>query len=276
VASKLIRKAIAVIVGSVAFAVASYVLFAATAAAQTVAGSITALSGNVRVQRGTTTLNATYGMPVNIGDRIVTSSNGRATITLTDNSQLELTESSSLVINQQTVGPGGGRASTRIGLLGGLVRSLVKVTPGTPPNFEVNTPNAVASARGTMYDTSFQNGVQRKGYKKCREFTDVSVYDGTVQVSNPINPGAAPVTVTAGHKTTVPCALAPLPASALAASSSAAAGAAAATAGGTAFSTASGVILGGGIIAAGVLGGYGAAGGFGSGGGGRKPVSGSQ
>ncbi|MGH8011201.1 MAG: FecR family protein [Candidatus Binataceae bacterium] len=226
--------------------------------AQTVAGSITALNGSVRVIRGTTTINATYGMPIDVGDHVVTGTNGRATITLTDNSQLELTESSSLVIDQQVLAAGGTRATTRIGLLGGLVRSLVKVTPGTPPNFDVNTPNAVASARGTMYDTSFQNGVHRKGYKKCREFTDVSVYDGTVQVSNPTNPSAAPVTVTAGHKTTVPCALAPLPATALLASS--AAGGAAAAASTFPFS---GAILGAGVVAAGVVGGYGAAGGFG-------------
>ncbi|MGH7916436.1 MAG: FecR family protein [Candidatus Binataceae bacterium] len=236
---------------------------ASLAAAQTAAGSITAISGGVHVIRGPATINATYGMPIDVGDRVVTASNGRATITLTDNSQLELTELSSLVIDQQILAAGGTRTSTRIGLLGGLVRSLVKVTPGTPPNFDVNTPNAVASARGTMYDTSFQNGIKRKGYKKCREFTDVSVYDGTVQVSNPTNPGAAPVTVTAGHKTTVPCALAPLPATALLTSSAAGGGAVAGVATGSAVPAFSGAILGAGVIAAGVVGGYGAAGGFG-------------
>jgi hypothetical protein len=36
-----------------------------------------------------------------------------------------------------------------------MVRSLVRSTPGRAPNFEVHTPNAVASARGTSYDVDY-------------------------------------------------------------------------------------------------------------------------
>ncbi|MGH7932022.1 MAG: FecR family protein [Candidatus Binataceae bacterium] len=236
--------------------------------AQTVAGSITALSGSVKVVRTGTTLTAVYGMAIDVGDRITTGTNGRATITLTDNSQLELTESSSLTVTQQTLAPGGGRAETRASLFGGLVRSLVRVTPGTPPNFEVHTPNAVASARGTMYDTQYESGVNREGYPHCKQFTDVSVYDGTVEVSNPTNPGAPPVQVPAGHKTTVPCAGAPLPASSI---SGAAAGTGATATAGTAFSSTTGLILGTGIFVGGTVGGVAAAGGFSSGNNGTPP-----
>jgi hypothetical protein len=76
-----------------------------------------------------------------------------------DNTQLELTESSTMVLTENVLNPNGARVT----LVGGLVRSLVRFTAGTPPNFEVNTPNAVVSARGTTYDTNYQSGATRPG-----------------------------------------------------------------------------------------------------------------
>ena len=139
-------------------------------------------------------------------------------------------------------------------MLGGLATSLVRFTAGTPPNFEVHTPNAVASARGTYYPVQYTKGTAREGYKDCLEFTDVSVYDGTVEVSNPTNPTAPPVEVHAGQKTTVPCGLAPLPPGEIAA-------------GGLL-----GLVLGTAIVVGGTIGGIGASGGFGGGGGGAAPT----
>lgn len=125
------------------------------------AGSITQLSGNVEIQRGGHALPATSGAPVEIGDTIVTGPSSKATITLSDQSQLELSEHSTLVIDENTLNSAGVRQSTRVRLLGGLVRAIVHFTAGTPPNFEVHTPNAVASARGTTFDVSYQTGVTR-------------------------------------------------------------------------------------------------------------------
>jgi hypothetical protein len=99
-------------------------------------------------------------------------------------------------------------------LLGGLVRSIVNPT-ATPPNFEVHTPNAVASARGSSADVGYQNGVARKEFKDCLEFTDVADYKGDWEVTNPTNPGAPPVELHEGQKTTVACGLAPLPATSI-------------------------------------------------------------
>ena len=183
--------------------------FAPRAQAQTVAGTVTAISGTATINRSGATIPAAFGTKVDVGDRIVTDAASSVTITLTDNSQIELTDSSNLTIDENTLNASGSRSSTKLSLLNGLVRSLVQTTPGTPPNYEVHTPNAVASARGTFYDTDHQTGVHDKNYPNCTEFTYVSVYQGTVQVYNPTNPSAPPATVNQGQKVTVPCGGAP-------------------------------------------------------------------
>jgi len=182
---------------------------APSAWAQTVAGSISAISGSATIQRGAATIPAAYGTKINVGDKIVTSPASNVTITLTDSSQIEVTDSSDLTIDDNALNPDGTRASTKLSLVNGLVRSLVKSTPGTSPNYEVHTPNAVASARGTGYDVDHHTGVQDDKYKGCTEFSHVSVYQGEVQVYNPTNPSAPPVEVKEGQKVTIPCGLAP-------------------------------------------------------------------
>lgn len=242
------------------------ILTAVNAHAQA-AASMTTISGDVHLERAGATLTATPGMALNVGDRIVTGSNGRATVTLADNSRLEVAESTTLVIDQEMVSPGS--RSTKLSLFGGLVRSFVSYTAAPTPNFEVHTPNAVASARGTQYDTETDTN-ERKEYKDCRRFTQVSVYDGTVEVTNSTNPGAGSVQVPAGYKTLVVCGFAPLPPSEIGA---AALGALAAVGG---AGTTPGLLLGGAIVLGGTFGGLAAGGAF-SGGGGppppKKPIS---
>ncbi len=228
----------------------------------TSAGRVTSLTGDVHVERGGTTVPATPGMAVDVGDRVVTAASSRVTITLTDNSKLELDESTSMVIDNEAVTANS--RNTKLSLFSGLVRSFVSYTSSPTPNFEVHTPNAVASARGTQYDTSTDtqppgtmNEEDRQKYKDCRRFTQVSVYEGTVEVTNTTNPGGGSVQVTPGHKTMVVCGYAPFEPSEIAAA--AAAGAAA-----TGPSVA-GLALGGAIIVGGTAGGL-AAGGVFSGG----------
>src|SRR5579859_1231919 len=123
--------------------------------AQAVAGSISALTGSATITRGSASIPAAYGTKVDVGDHIVTGAGSNVTVTLTDGSQIEITDSSNLTIDENTLNPDGTRASTKVSLLSGLVRSLVRSTAGTPPNFEVHTPNAVASARGTSFDVDY-------------------------------------------------------------------------------------------------------------------------
>jgi len=237
------------------------VLAAHSVDAQTVAGSITALNGSANITRGPSTFAATYGAPVNVGDRLDTTATGRLTITLTDNSQLELTESSTLLISENLLNPNGTRNRTIVTLVSGLVRSLVRVTAGTPPNYEVHTPNAVASARGTTYDTYYTNNTSRPGFKGCKEFSDVLNFDGIVDVRSLANPSSPTVELHSGQKTTVPCGLAVLPATALSAIGFGGTGGGAGLgAGAVAASSLGGVAVVGGAVAGGVAG----AGGFSS------------
>jgi len=186
-------------------------LAAQNALAQATAGKLTAVNGPVTITRaGATPITGAYGTPVLVGDHIVTGPSGSTTVTLTDGTQMELTESATLVIDQNLVTSTGTRQNTQVSLLGGVVRSLVRFTPGTPPNFEVHTPNAVAAARGTSYDCQYQQGVPNDKYPGCLEFTNVDVFEGRVQVSNPRNPSSPPVDVNPGQKVVVPCGLAPV------------------------------------------------------------------
>jgi ferric-dicitrate binding protein FerR (iron transport regulator) len=178
---------------------------AAPVAAQNVAGSISALTGSATVTRGGATIPAANGAKVNVGDRLATAAASNLTVTFSDGSQVQLTDSSTLTIDEDTLDANGARASTKISLFNGLARSLVRTTPGTPPNFEIHTPNAVAAVRGTDFDIDHQNGVQDKKYPGCYEFSHVSVREGTVEVYNPANPSSPKVEVEKGHKATVPC-----------------------------------------------------------------------
>jgi len=185
------------------------IALAAPAFAQ-IAGTATAVSGQVQLQRAGATSNLAQGATVQVGDRITTGPASSATITLTDQSQLEIHDSSTVTIDQHLVGAGG-RVSTQVGLVSGLLRSFVHLTSaGGVPNFAVHTPNAIAAARGTTYDTDYRAGASRPEYPNCGDFTDVSVSEGVVEVRSTLNPGAPAVEVRPGYTSSVPCALAPL------------------------------------------------------------------
>jgi ferric-dicitrate binding protein FerR (iron transport regulator) len=173
-----------------------------TALAQTAAGSFQSVSGQVQVQRtGGATIGAASGVGVNVGDRIITGANGHAVIILNDQSRLELGPGSSITLDQFALGGG----PTRVSLFSGVMRSLVSAASGgAPANYQVHTPNAVAAVRGTKFDTAYSENVIRSGYQGCEKYTDVSVYQGTVNLAN-IGSTSAGEDVHAGYEATVPC-----------------------------------------------------------------------
>jgi FecR-like protein len=182
-----------------AAAILFILLVGQSAALAQVAGTLTLATGRVEVQRGGAAIAGTAGMAVNVGDRIVTGPDGHAIASLTDGSRLELADSTSVAVDLHA------GSTTHVSLTTGILRSFVNFTSGgTPPNFEVHTPNAIAAARGTKYDTAWTEGVTRPGYAGCERYTDVSVYEGLVGFANAANPGAG-VAVGAGYESTVPC-----------------------------------------------------------------------
>jgi hypothetical protein len=132
------------------------VLWSSLASAQAV-GRVQTYAGDVKLERASHPLAVTTGMGVMRGDRFTTGPKGRLIILLNDQSSLDLYESGVLVLNDQVLGPNG-QATTQVSLLSGMLRSIVHVTAGGPaPNFEVHTPNAIAAARGTDFDTSYHH-----------------------------------------------------------------------------------------------------------------------
>jgi len=176
--------------------------------AQAPVGTITSVVGRVGIERNGNVIKPAIGTAVDEGDRIVTANDGRVAIVFSDQSELEIGELSVTRIDEHHTLVGGG-TRTRIGLLSGIVRSIVK-TGTSPADFAVHTPNAVSAVRGTKFDTIYRDGIARGGYGSCRQFTDVAVYEGVVAVSNVSSPSTQ-VEVPAGYETTVACSAAALP-----------------------------------------------------------------
>ena len=166
-------------------------------------------SGSAAIQRGASALSPRVGTQLDQGDRLTTGADGHLAGTLSDNSQFELAESSAMVLDQLAVGAGG-RISTRLNLALGALRSSVTSAVGGVPNFEVHTPNAVTAVRGTKWNTQYHEGAARPGFPSCKRFTDIEVYEGTVEVSSATNPAARHEAVSAGYETTVACDAPPL------------------------------------------------------------------
>ncbi|HUY26307.1 MAG TPA: FecR family protein [Candidatus Binataceae bacterium] len=217
--------------------------------AQTGDAAITIVTGTVQVIHAGKTLTAVAGTPVFNGDEVDTAAAASATVTLLDKSTLEIGESSKVKLDIPSRA-GASSTTARVSLLAGAVRSfVVHAVASGAPSYEVHTPNAVAAARGTKFDVAYQEGVDRKEFKGCRQFTDVAVFDGVVQVANAASPTGQSVNLKPGYKSTVPCALLPTAPAAIAAAGATLGGGAGA-AGGVA------------AVAGGVIGGVAASGGF--------------
>jgi hypothetical protein len=156
----------------------------------------------VQIQRAGVTIGAASGVGVNVGDRIVSGASGHAVIVLGDQSRLEIGTLTGITLDQFTVT--GGAPSTRISLLSGVLRSLVNAVGGGAANFQVHTPNAVAAVRGTKFDTAYTENIIRPGYQGCERYTDVSVYQGTVNLAQLASPNTGE-DVDAGYEATLPC-----------------------------------------------------------------------
>jgi hypothetical protein len=185
-------------------------VYPATARAQQIVGTVTQLSGAVQLLRAGITSGVTVAMPVQLHDQITTGVASAVTVMLADNqSTVALAESTTLVFDENVVA-GGVRQRTIVRLLGGGLSSLIHTALYRGiPTFEVHTPNATASTRGTDFDTSYIQGVIRPGYEGCQRYTDVRVREGVVGLTNPAAP-TVEVDVPAGYETTVPCLLPPL------------------------------------------------------------------
>ena len=85
----------------------------------------------------------------------------RLSVSFSDGTQLEFNDSSIPLLMENVFNPDRSRASTKVTLINGLVRFLVKFGPGNLPNFEVHTPTPSRRSRRTMFDFSYHKASHR-------------------------------------------------------------------------------------------------------------------
>jgi hypothetical protein len=164
-------------------------------------GSIKALKGTAQIYRGITQLAAAVGVLIMLGDKIETLADAEVTLVLRGGTELKLGALSTIIIDQNVA-----KQPAIVRLILGRLRAWVNAAVGAGVIFEVHTPNAVAGVRGTDFEVVFIEGKPCPAQPSCLRYTTVGVYQGTVVVANPTSPpGSAPVTVTAGYETTIPC-----------------------------------------------------------------------
>ena len=228
------------------------------ARAQTTVGTITQIQGVANIQRGALNVVVAPNMPVMLNDKITTQPGATLTIGLVDNSSLQLGSDSAITIDESVLVNGVG-APSKVGLLNGKLHSvIVGAMRGSTTTFEVHTPTAVGSVRGTEFTSDSEDGKHNDKYKDCVHWTEFDVQDGTVQVCNLETPPKCE-DCHAGHQCTVACGLLYLDGAQVGATGGIGAGVA--------------TVVGAGIVVTGgVVGGIAASGGFDSGGG-NGPVT---
>lgn len=125
-------------------AVFLFVCVGNTGAAERDIGKVVALRGTATIERGNSRMEAAVGSPLRVSDRIETDADSRVKLVFIDDSVLTLGENSRLQVKDFLYSKGK-RGKSIYNLLEGKLHSVVGRT-----RFEMQTPTAVAAARGTV------------------------------------------------------------------------------------------------------------------------------
>lgn len=174
------------------------------ASAQTAVGSLSQVTGTPQISRASRLIAAVYGMAVDLLDKLTTDSASSLTLSFDDNSSIQLSENSALVVDEHLLST----RQTRVSLLTGRLIALVdKGLRASGGNFTVQTPNAFLAVRGTRFKVKYadSSGVYNG------PTTEVAVMEGTVGAANRSAPNQV-VNVSAGYETVILGTQPPLPA----------------------------------------------------------------
>lgn len=122
----------------------------ATASAWANIGSVTEASGTAVIKRGKDTVQVTKGTVIETNDRVETK-NGRVKIVFKDDTNVTVTESSSLVIDDFVYDPKSGAGKLGLKAAAGTVRYVSGSIAKDPKNVKINTPTAAIAVRGTDF-----------------------------------------------------------------------------------------------------------------------------
>jgi len=113
-------------------------------------GSVTEATGTAIIKRGKDTISVAKGTEIKTNDRVETK-NGRVKIVFKDDTNVTVTESSSLVIDDFVYDPKSGAGKLGLKAAAGTVRYVSGSIAKDPKNVKINTPTASIAVRGTDF-----------------------------------------------------------------------------------------------------------------------------
>jgi hypothetical protein len=113
-------------------------------------GSVTEASGTAIIKRGKDTVQIVKGTLIETNDKIETK-NGKVKIVFKDDTNVTVTESSSLVIDDFVYDPKSGAGKLGLKAAAGTVRYVSGSIAKDPKNVKINTPTAAIAVRGTDF-----------------------------------------------------------------------------------------------------------------------------
>ncbi|MEN0057239.1 MAG: FecR domain-containing protein [Bdellovibrio sp.] len=173
----------------------AFSLFSTSALAAPDYGLFMVVKGPVRVLSATDKKEtiAKVGAKVFSGDTVITGTDARAKIVMSDRNVLQLSPDSTLEIARYKTGATENDREAQVALMQGKVRVQVEQTYGEKNKFELRTPTAVAGVRGTQYIAQ---------YDQSSRSTTITVLQGRVAVSS-ASQSAPPVILSPNTSTTV-------------------------------------------------------------------------
>jgi hypothetical protein len=160
------------------------------AAATNDIGKTVAVRGKAFIERGKGRLEAKVKSPIELNDSVATAEAAKLKLLFVDDSVLTLGEKSRMVVKDFVYGKGA-RGKSLFNLVDGKMRAVVGKT-----GFEVETPTAVAAARGTVI--LFELGMIGE-----REFTRIVCLEGTVEVRGTLPGALGTISLPAGMMVTI-------------------------------------------------------------------------
>jgi hypothetical protein len=163
-------------------------------------GSVTESSGTAIIKRGKDTIQIAKGTQIKVNDKVETK-NGKVKIVFKDDTNVTVTESSSLVIDDFVYDPKSGAGKLGLKAAAGTVRYVSGSIAKDPKNVKINTPTAAIAVRGTdfvmavsetggsmimlMPTCEIEQNVNLKGLTCGSGAIDVETPAGIVQLTRP-------------------------------------------------------------------------------------------
>jgi hypothetical protein len=163
-------------------------------------GSVTEASGTAIIKRGKDTIQIVKGTEIKTNDKVETK-NGKVKIVFKDDTNVTVTESSSLVIDDFVYDPKSGAGKLGLKAAAGTVRYVSGSIAKDPKNVKINTPTAAIAVRGTdfvmavsetgasmimlMPTCEIENNVNLKGLICGSGAIDVETPAGIVKLNRP-------------------------------------------------------------------------------------------